>query len=250
MNESQHNKLIAAWLDGALTPEEQIKFESKMKNDPAFAREVSMMEALRDDSRSFYSKEALVDRIVEQNRKQVRRPLWRQPAFRIGLALAAGLALFFALSPLIFNDKAPDHQVVFAQYFEAYDESGLSVERGNKEDSSQSWQSAADAYRQGDYATAISGFEQIVQNDSAQITARFYLANSLLALGNTSEAIEQLQFIIGKNSFLYDQQARWFLALAYVQAAQPNRAIPLLEQLQTEKGALAEKAKALLEDIR
>ncbi|MEZ4687574.1 MAG: hypothetical protein R3B47_16390 [Bacteroidia bacterium] len=245
MNESEYIEQIAAYLDEAMTPGEQTAFEARMQENPVLAREVDALRALGRHSREFFKKEALVQAIVSANRQaQASRPVWKRPAFGLGLAIAAGLALFLLLRPMLLHEKPLDHQALFTQYFEVYDESGLKVERGETDDTPL-WQQAGNAYREGNFSTAQSGFLAIIQMDSTDVAARFYLANSLLATGRADVAIAHLQYIAGKEDFLYGRQAEWLLALAFIRENQPGKALPLLEEIQRGSDSLAIQANKL-----
>ncbi len=248
MNDSEQITQIAAYLDEAMSPEERQAFEERVSNDPALAREVRTMKALRDDSRMYFRQKALSQQIAKQNETSQTRPLWRQRTFQISLAIAAGIAFFLLIRPILFVEQTQDHEALFAQYFEAYDESGLMTERGDTSDIDL-WKEAGNAYQQGDYAAAATSFMTIIQEDSTFIPARFYLANSLLAARAIEEAIPHLTFIVERDDFLYGRQSRWLLALAYVHTQASEQAIPILEELQRSNDALGRQAKKLLRAI-
>ena len=67
MNDSEHIARIGSYLDEAMSPNERTAFEAQMKGDSELAQEVKTLQALRDDSRSFYRKEALAQEIANQN---------------------------------------------------------------------------------------------------------------------------------------------------------------------------------------
>ena len=249
MNDSDHIDQIAAYLDNAMSPEEKTAFEARIQADSALAHEVESLRALGEHSRGFFRKEAIVHEIVSQNRNKAQKALWKRPAFRFVMVIAAGLILLLLLRSLLVKEKTLDNQALFAQYFEIYDESGLSVERGAST-STDLWREAGDAYRKGDYATAETGFSTIIKQDSTDIPARFYYANSLLAEEQASSAITHLQYIVMQEDFLYGRQAKWFLALAFIKNEQPQQAIPLLKALQRERDSLGEQAKRLEKAIQ
>lgn len=248
MNDSDNIAQIAAYLDNDMSPEERDDFEVRLQDDPELASELRAMQAMAEDSKSFYRKEALVDSIVAQNATATIKPLWQRPLFRLALAVAAGLVLILTFGPLLIQEEPTDFQALYVEYFEAYDDSGLMAQRGDS-DSLNLWQKAGDAYRAGDYSTAEASFLTIVEEDSTNIPAAFYLANSLLAQGKTDLAIPHLKYIIARKDFLYTKQATWLLALAYVQAEKPQMAIPLLKQLQQNQDAIGKNASALLEKL-
>ncbi|MFK7972506.1 MAG: tetratricopeptide repeat protein [Bacteroidia bacterium] len=249
MNESEHIELIAAYLDGVMSPDEKIAFESRVKAEPALAEEVETLRLLHEQSDSFFRKEALVEQISAQNQQRIIKPLWLRPGFQVAFSIAAGLALIAVIYPLFFAKEQLNHTTIFEQNFVPYDDSGLEVARGESQ-AQDLWQQASLSYQQQDYAEASQHFRTILRQDASNVTAQFYLANCLMATENSQQAISYLTLIVNRDDFLYGDQARWLLALALIQKNDIQNATLHLKYLEKGKDQIAIKAHTLLENIK
>ena len=79
-------------------------------------------------------------------------------------------------------------------------------------------------YAQADYAQAVTGLQQAVDQDPRNITARLYLVNALLATGEPYRAEMHLDFMENYRDRSYSDQVDWYNALCWLCAGQLERA--------------------------
>ena len=82
--------------------------------------------------------------------------------------------------------------------------------------------------------------------ESNDPSAKFYLANAYLALGESNNAISALNDIQGNR---FGSTTHWYLALAYLKSNRIDEAIILLEQLAAEKSPYSFKSAEVLQAL-
>jgi len=84
-------------------------------------------------------------------------------------------------------------------------------------------------YTQKDYKEAITGLQRIVDRDPRDVTARFYLINSLLAAGDPYKAEMHLDFMENYRDRSYSDQVEWYNALCWLCEGNTDRALKQAE---------------------
>ena len=222
MSEQEDVEWIDRYLGGLLSIEEKKRFEQRLNSDSSFRENVALFAELRKGIQEAGRKELLKEmKSWDQALPPlpVAAPLWRHPWL---LRMAALLAIGICLVWLWPEDKAkPD---LFARYFEPYPNVVMPTVRGSEMEDSTTAQKAYRAYDQGNYTEATRWFESAGAGDE---TVALYLANSYLARGETGKAIPILEKLEGESE-LFAEEARWYLALAYLKAGENEHAARLL----------------------
>ncbi len=213
---------IDRYLNGLLAADEKKLFEQKMQSDTAFHQQVKVIAELREGIREAGRKELLKEMKAWD---QASPPLpvatavwWHAWPVKIAALLVVSLSVFF-LWPK--ENTRPD---LFARYFEPYPNVVMPTVRGDEDADSTVIQKAYRAYDQGNYAEAIRLFESVGAGDES---VALYLANSYLAGGETGKAIPILEKL-ESGSKLFEEEARWYLTLAYLEAGNNEQAVRLL----------------------
>lgn len=147
----------------------------------------------------------------------------KKSAFPRWLAVAASIVLIAVFSTLIWqnNNRAPE----FSEYFDHFDQ--LVTFRDSD---STNYSAGLDAYTQRDYAEAYILLDGI---DSLSDELKFYQALSALGSKNFEEAILKFNAIGTEEPNKYYQQTRWYLALAFWQKGQLEKALTLMRQIES-----------------
>lgn len=106
------------------------------------------------------------------------------------------------------------------------------------------------AYRAGDYENAAREFEALQPRYPKSVEITFYLGISRLFLDDTSAAVRALESARELNDESFNDDAAWYLAVAYERAGVPDRSRALLEDLCRGKGAFAARACAAVSNFR
>ena len=107
---------------------------------------------------------------------------------------------------------------------------------------------AISAYDQSDFTTAIQQFQIVQRLDKTQSVYTFYEGISLLGLQNAKAAIPILEKIKDDKDPKWREQSQWYLALAYLQNNEIDKAKDLLQDIQNGQFQYA-KAQDLLEQL-
>jgi len=260
-------KQIDQYINGELTGEALANFEAKLLTNKELAEEVALYKDVemtltsvytheREDAeltqtfnqlgKKYFTKEATIQetdstKIKQDNTKVVQlQPTskenekgkssslrWLRPV--IGLAVAALIAL------LIFQPWQSDLIRPFDTPYE------LAIIKRSPD--SQALEQAQKAYNSGDYAAALPVFEQYPDKVEVQLAK----GNTEHYLGKTDAAINTFQQIASGGS-VYVSTANWYLAGAYLQKNQAEKAKAALNKI--KGGQYYEKAQKLLDEIK
>ncbi len=224
--ESPDFEYIDAFFTGALNAEEAGQFEKRIASDPAFAEEVafyiSALQAIREEQAA--ERENRFREIYRQTAGAEKTPVRRLWTYIGAAALVAGIVF----SLYIFMRPAPVKQL--ADRYIGQQLQTLGVTMASREDS---MQKGLVLYNQGKFPEALQQFEQIIQSDSANFTARKYAGLACLRLRHYDKALQyfrQLENYPG----LYANPALFYQALTLMernQAGDDARAKALLKQV-------------------
>lgn len=259
MKNPQH-ELIEQYLDGALPPEARASFEGQLAADPELAGALRLYEV----ARAAVGMQSLLDRREALYRRGRQKLHWRKwwwklldrleiiffkqyadGASRIRLGFLAGIGLggvillFLFIYPDLINPKAAPRPkplavpkekaiIAFNTYFKRYD---LRNTLGANDFDSLYLQARAQ-YEAADCATALPNLAALVADPQFEYRAMAALlqGNCLLEQGNAPAAIEAFQLVPPKAKGPY-QQARWYLALAYLKLEDTEAATAVLREI-------------------
>ncbi len=139
-----------------------------------------------------------------------------------------------------------EHGDLFAAYFEPYRHPMMDpTDRGETKTSA--LEKFRKAYWDGTYAEVPGLFESIDETAKQNDTYRFQLANALLYIGKTNEAISILENIIAHNRSPFASEAYFTLGMAYLRIGDKEKAKKqLLAHMNHPKARQKEKAQKVL----
>ncbi len=241
MKESADIKKIIDYLEGRLTEEEREEMEVESWMNPKLDQEIRTMHTLMEGIRlsgSKSSKEEKIARLEKYPSPQVLSDLspkrqtrtlrnTRKTIFYIA-AIAAGLALLFSI--FILNPSPSDPQQLYATYFEVSPNVGGRNVRSETELPA-TWE-AYQAYDQQNYDLAVTLFENNIDNSSQRITDLYHLGNCFLVLERWEEAVQAFSAVVEADHLL-SPEAKWYLALAYLQTGDEAKSQQLLAEVRS-----------------
>jgi TolA-binding protein len=163
----------------------------------------------------------------------------------ISLSAAVLIAGFVLIKTLIPSDNP---EKLFASYYKPFNIESP-VTREYNSDFSDQYAEAINMYKQGKYDLAAPLFNALVQKDTSNITASFYLGITQLELRNYEQAITQLSKSISKPQE-FTKEAQWYLGLSYLKTGEKTKAIPYFEILSESEGFYQDQAKKLLRRLK
>ncbi len=250
MTEEQKFELIENYLAENLSQPAQEDFERQLQTDS------SLREALRLHQQVAAT---LKDEKVHQFRaalKQVDQG-WQAPIptttpkakifnFRRLIAIAATVLLLVFAYQIFLPSASNSPTDLFAANFESY-KMVLNQRSADRSDelNGDLVQMAVAAYEQEDFAQAALHFKQLQDESPGIIAFQFYHAVSALALKNTTVAIPLLENIRQQPQHLFIEQSQWYLALAYLQQGEKEKARTALQAIKENGYQYAEAQKLL-----
>ena len=181
-----------------------------------------------------------IDEVVEINTQQ--EATVRNISLFRRLAIAASFALLLTVGWFLLNQQPNTPEQLFADNFTIHQDV-LSVEIedrlaetgfGTNKEALTNLQKGMDDYTAGDYQSAInqfSLFQSTAAEDALVDYASFYKAISLLEIGKSAEAQSTLEVTVKRAAFPLMDDAKWYLALAYLQQNEIAPAYSLLKEL-------------------
>lgn len=242
--------IIHDYLDGNMDRNTLIKFEQEIANDAELAEEVQWQRDFRE-AVFLTEKEKLKERAAQLMQKKKNQTSSTSKVVPIQtfwssqkryLAIAAMLLLTIAVSLLFFpiNEKS-----LYVKHLEiAYSPSPSDTRTADAVE----W---LEAYKNKNYTQVATILSQKEQNTSLNTEEKFYLGLAYLYQnqGQNKKAIAYLQQAKSENPILYEENANWFTALAYLKDKQNKAARQILQEIIENKSWKHQDAKQLLEGM-
>ena len=246
-------ELIERYFRGLLSKEERLAFEKRMQTDSELKSEVDFHQDLRVAAqhegdtalkKMFQQQETKEDNVASEATIIERPPSAKIFSLKKAMALAASI-LFMVMSYWFYQQSLQDTTNLFADNFENYPNVIAPIERG--ETAATTLEKAFALYENKQYKEAITAFDQLEPN-TIDLDILFYKANAQLAVGKNNEAIGTFKQVVDSNT-KFSAQAKWYLALAYLQSGNETQTKVILEEIIKEKSFNHQKAKNLLGKI-
>jgi hypothetical protein len=171
---------------------------------------------------------------------------WIFPKRNIAWISAAALVIIFLGFYFITKSfRQTSYEQLFSEYFSPYQ--NLLTMKG---DSANNGSDAMYFYDMKMWDSANIYFYKAKAKGMDETALNFYHANALLAQHNAKEAILYFELVINGDDERFRTQAKWYLALAYLQINHIEESRKLLTQLLAITDVYSEKAKELLERIK
>lgn len=237
--ENQLYAAIEEYLRKQMPPDERLAFESKMAADPGLASEVAFYEALllhhdsKIKARWRAEGEAMLgNSLAAHPSPRIRRMQW---------AAAAALALLLTATGIWYARFYNPYAAIVDEYREPYKYSGnLGAAENGAEDSQ--WQHALEAYRSEDYREAIGSAGQLLQSPKYADEARLLSGVAWLKRDRPEEAVRAME---GIKTAALREKARFYTALAYLQAKEPDKARAILDSIEANSPYRAKASEIL-----
>jgi tetratricopeptide (TPR) repeat protein len=252
--------LIEKYLDGTLKGEKlkafihQLQHDSELRELVALHREVN--ESIREEDvirlRNKLEKAYLQFRKSEIRNKEsipgVQVPTNRTALYKRMLLVAAGFALLIILGVLSYGliHREYTSDKLYSMYYRPYVPDILIRSDTDKADA---MGEAILLYDRGSYSTAYNNLLDMIDADSKNYMARFYLGLSCMEQNKFEEAIIQFDSILKncRSTLIYHSQ--WYLALCYLKTGNTREAKDLLETIASGNTYYRKKAENLLKKL-
>jgi tetratricopeptide (TPR) repeat protein len=243
-------EMIGRYLEGELSGEELLAFETAIKNDPALAEEVRLYQRINEEMKSHaqglkeeQSLKQTLNKLnaehfgIEDNKVRKMNRWW----FAAAAAVAAAIVLFI-LRP--FSGTSFKNEKVFAAYMKEV-EPLPGVVRGNEKDTL--LEKATDLYNRKQYKEALPLLREISTAKPGDAQVKLAAGICLLQTGQYDAADAIFNEIAGGDT-IYQEEAVWYKALTALITNKREECYSLLQSLPAGSSK-AEKAKELMKKI-
>ena len=219
-------EIVAQYLAGEMTSEEQVRFLEELAQDQALQEELSLQQDFAIALKNERNKALKSELLAYAEQKAGSNYSWYY-------GIAAGVSIVIAgLIAFLYLSGSSSKEDFFAANFEPYPYVFTTRLSGNGS-------AASEAYKNGDFSTAIQLFEKQPMSDTVQ----FYLGIAYAQTGNLESASARLEQIAPSSIFI--PQKNWYLGLIYLQSGDKEGAIAMFSKI-TEKDYKFIEAQALL----
>ena len=246
-------ELLEKYLSEELNPQEQVAFDRLMKDDAEFREEVQLAVVLNANhkvERKLHFQQLLKEQQAQKISTEVKEtPVRRLPLRQLrSIAAVLLLGLTMAVGYLMFGTSNADALV--AQGLSQKYTSPMIEMSGENTDPN--WKNAIQAYKAGNFPTAIAALERSIEKDITNVDEKhFYLGLCYLyqKVADHENAIIHLTKSKEINPDRYEQQSNWFISLALLNMQRNDEAIPLLGKMVESKGWKSADAAELLDEL-
>ena len=232
---------IALWVDALLIGKEKylpLKMKKHVEGCFVCKSKIVELHTLLHDKIEFPDEHPYFGKT---NKKQGRQIFVGKNRFRF----AAALVLLIAFSVLLFHlfQKKPDENL-FTEYFSPYP--NIVAERSDVSINNKQVEAAFYFYDNMHYSKAVFDFKKIMDSGTLSDTLLFYYGNSLLASGNSTEAVSVFLPLSKNIKSVFASCSKWYLALAYLSKGDKKLTINMLNEIINSESPYSSKAKKLL----
>lgn len=266
---SEKRKLVQKYLDKEMSKEEITAFEEELKVNPdlyeelLFHKEVdnAIKELIEENmflknlekAHSSYlktmakgGKTNIFNRkfafMPKENRPKTKSIVWYAAAAAVTI-LIIGTGIFFALQS---GNNSPDR--LYAEYKIPYEVSG--IQRSGKNNGEDLYLTALALFEQKDYNASIANFDKLIAQGNAKSSVYYYKGLALLETDNAKEAVKNLQKTAADSQSELQQEAEWFLGLAYLKAGDVQNAKKQFTHIEEHYPYYKEKAGEILKKLK
>lgn len=263
MNDLDYDK-IDRYIEGKMSTEELQDFEQKLKVDETLADAVTLQSDLLKGIELFG------DQQLRENIQQAERNITNSESLREqpkprrivlfsirNMAIAASFLVLIVAGFFLFRTTDQPGRL-YANYFqmdlpaldnEIEDLSLLGMGIADRERRDQ-LKSGLELVQAEQYDEAVKSLREHLQAYPQDEVATYFLGLSLMQIKSFEEAIRVLAPIESNEVSEYNEDARWFQSLSWLQIkGGKDSAIPLLEQIAGEPGPHSSQAALLLKDL-
>lgn len=259
--ETKYTEIIDKYLGGELEGQGLKDFEEKFNTDPQLQLELKLEKELnaviKDEDVIDFREQVIEVRTAIKDEKNNNVGSSKIISFksidRQWYLLAASVILLFGLAYyfVFLFDQTFSNEQLYSQYYEPYP-SDVSV-RTNDIGIEDPALLGFMEYEESNFEDAAKYFNLAIQQDDANSNIYFYLAISYLETNFLKDAVRNLKMVVDDKFNLFNEQAKWYLVLAYLKmdkAENEKTILSLLDEIIAKDGDRAKDAKDLLEKLK
>lgn len=200
---------IERYINKTMTSNEVTAFEKKLQNDPTFKTQFEDIKTLLLGIETQVLKEKL-DSFHEDLSSKKPKTGTVKPSFPLK-KFAVAAVVIITIGGFWFFNSSPTEKL-YAKYFSP--DPGLPTTMS--ETANYEFYNAMVKYKQGDYNTAISKWEELLKSKPQNDTLNYFIGVAYLANKNEETAIKHLNLVTQNPNDNFKNDAYYYLGLAYL----------------------------------
>lgn len=220
---------VERYYTNAMTNEERQEFDKRLQADSEFKTQVETARMLMLGIET----QSLIEQLDDYHKDIPEKPHHNTSSKIMSLRFlkyAAAVIILIAIGSFWFFGTS-SHEKLYTQYFTP--DPGLPTAMGNTE--YYDFYDAMVNYKRGDYKIAISKWEKIYQNKPENDTINYFLGVAHLADKNIEKSISFLKKTADVTESNFNNDAHFYLGLAYLKINNRDLAIKYLKLNNSEK---------------
>lgn len=185
---------------------------------------------------------------IERQRNEVKSPAKdsKRSVYIKYAAAIAGLVIIGSL--VLLPGKKLSGDEIVKQYYKAYEP--VTNQRSAQSVSDAAFTLALEFYNTHDYNNAAILFSKVLENKPNDMQIVLLVGVSNYEEKKYPEAKQSFGKVIDDNNNLYIDQARWYLALCYLNTGETKKAAQLFDKISKESGIYQENAKKIVRGLK
>lgn len=229
MNNNITPDMLIQYLDNELEPGQRQLIESELPNDPELQQQLERLSLAKQALKQYARREKVTaihrEMMKDLSGKQPKRGLLRY--LRATMRIAALLLVLILIAGIVQYSLLDSDRL----YDSHYDTFTLGTSRDNN-----NLPPLEQAYRQNNMQRVIALYENTGANQPAD---HFLAGQAYLAIDNPQKAITAFEAQLQANAFKklkpYQDDAEYYLALAWLKAERADKALPLFQRIHDQK---------------
>lgn len=244
MKKIEFNRFLERYLEGKMQSAEKKWFEAEVEGNPGLKKELELRRKISghlENQDAIAFRQSLMSaearhRKARAQRKAATKHVIQYAAVFAGLIIIASLGLF-----TLRNTSDAD---IASKYSPEY--VPLSVSRTSSAMIDEAYSLATEYYNSGNYTEAIKWFNRIVDAD---MQVEFLKGSSHMQISEYDKAIGSFSKVVDDNDNLFIEDARFYLAVCYLQTGELDSSKQLLEAIAGSENRHRKDARKLLKKI-
>lgn len=232
---SEKRKLVQKYLDKEMSDTEIKQFEEELKINPSLYEELLFNKEVDSAIKELIEENMFLNNLEKAhnsylktmkkggrlnifNKKFAFMPKEERPRIKpivwyaaATIAVIFGSLLFFAIQS---GKNTPEY--LYAEYKAPYEITG--VQRSASNTDKDIYQIALSYFEQKDYKTTLNYLDKLIKQGNVSSSVYYYKGLSLLEMDKAKEAIKNLLITANDKNCELQQEAEWYLGLAYLKA--------------------------------
>ncbi len=239
---------IERYISGEMNEAELTWFRKEMDGNEELRREVELRKKA-DMVLQNHNVIQLRNKLTNIERKRAaQKPVKKRikPAMLGYTAIIAGFILVGAI--LIFNGRSLTSDEILEQFYESYEVTTPS--RSQQAILNSDYSTAIEYYNIRDYKNAALYFKKVLSGDSKYMESVMLYGVSNFEIKNYPEAKYSFREVLDNDDNLFLEDAKWYLALCYLQTGELEKAADELNQIKNSESIYKKDASRILRKMK